>query len=44
MVELREFMSYKIAPYYSLFFNTAIPLVLLVLALVTGKKERVDGD
>jgi len=38
IVDLREFSSYKIAPYYSLFFVTGIPLVLAVVAFVTGKR------
>lgn len=43
MVELREFTSYKIAPYYSLVFITAIPLLLLVVHFITRKRE-VSGD
>jgi spore germination protein KB len=39
IVDLSQFTSFKIAPYYSLFFNTVIPLFLVVVALITGKKE-----
>lgn len=38
MVDLSTFTSYKIATYYSLFFNTVIPLILLAVTLVTGKR------
>ncbi|WP_148133990.1 GerAB/ArcD/ProY family transporter [Candidatus Formimonas warabiya] len=38
LVDLSEFTSYKVAPYYALFFNTVIPLILLVIAFVTGKR------
>ncbi|MEL7568448.1 MAG: endospore germination permease [Dehalobacterium sp.] len=38
LVDLSEFSSYKILPYYTLFFITAIPLALLAVSLVTGKK------
>jgi len=40
MVDLNEFLSYKTLTWYNLLFTFAIPLLLLLVAVV-GKK-RVD--
>ena len=40
VVELNEFLSYKVLTWYNLFFTFALPLLLLIVAVI-GKK-RID--
>lgn len=40
LIALREFLSRKIWPWYALFFMTALPLLLLIVAAIRGKGVR----
>lgn len=42
LVALREFMSYKIFTWYAIFFTTALPLLLLTVAVIRGKGVQTE--